>query len=318
MLSNTTDQLPASEQAIDGAPRHLEHSTFNLQPTLTLRPNDGVDLHMHSPASDGQWTPKTLPPAAAELGIKVLALTDHDEILGIAAMAESCRAYGIHLIPAVELSTYFAGVGYHMLAYNLDLGNARLQSKLAEGRRYYEEMVLNAVDQLRRQGKEMDPEKSAALTNRPLKLYHLVSALIENGHAKNGYEAYGIANSAGAHFGWSQPMEEAIALVHEAGGLAVIAHPGRAEPGFTAATADALDGMRAAGLDGVEVFHSYHTPVDIAFYLTYAEKHDMLIGCGSDTHGPGQSKRMLTPWPAATCRRLLEACGVAVSVAEAR
>lgn len=278
----------------------------------TLHHDDTVDLHLHSPASDGAWTPKTLPPAAAELGIKVLALTDHDEIAGIAAMADSCRAYGIQLIPAAELSTHFNGVGYHMLAYNLDLGNERLQSMVAGARRYYEEMVRNALSELERQGKVMDPEKSSALNNGPLKLYHLVWALVENGYAQNHSEAYGICNQVGAYYGWSLPMEEAIDLVHGAGGIAVIAHPGRAEPGFTAATAEALDGMRAAGLDGLEVFHSYHSPANIAFYLTYAEKHHMLIGCGSDSHGPGKSARMLTPWPATTCRRLLEVCGVAV------
>src|SRR5690349_16768504 len=100
---------------VEDKPRNLAGQLITLQPGAT------VDLHMHSPASDGFWTPKTLPPAAAELGIKVLALTDHDEVIGYGPLADACRAYGIHVIPAAELSTYFNGIGFHMLAYNLDL-----------------------------------------------------------------------------------------------------------------------------------------------------------------------------------------------------
>jgi 3',5'-nucleoside bisphosphate phosphatase len=272
-----------------------------------------VDLHMHSPVSDGFWTPKTLPPAAAELGLGAIALADHDEVAGVPDMIAACRPYGIQVIPAVEVSTYFEKTGYHMLLYNVDLRNEALAGAFAEARRYYNEMCRNAVDELARRGKPLDPEKSPALRGDIVKVYHLVAALIENGYAENMSQAYGICNEVGAHYGWSLQMEEAIALGHQAGAVAVIAHPGRAEPGFTAASAAVLDGMRAVGLDGVECFHSYHSAADVAFYLTYAQQHDMLVSTGSDTHGPGKSGRMLTRWPAALSRALLERCGVMVA-----
>ncbi len=272
-----------------------------------------VDLHMHSPVSDGFWTPETLPPAARDLGIKVIALTDHDDVAGVPGMTTACRAYGITVIPAVEISTYFQTVGYHMLAYGVNLGNAALVDTFNQGRIYYNELCHNAIDELARRGQPLDPVKSPQILGAGVKIYHLVAALIENGYAANMSQAYGLVNQAGAHYSWSLPMEEAITLVHGAGGVAVIAHPGRAEPGFTAASAGALDGMRAAGLDGIECFHSYHTAANVAFYQTYAQRYGMLISCGSDTHGPGQSPRVLTAWPAAECRALLERCGIPVA-----
>ncbi|MGI8588691.1 MAG: PHP domain-containing protein [Chloroflexia bacterium] len=269
-----------------------------------------VDLHMHSPASDGFWTPRTLPPAAAELGLDVIALTDHDEIAGVPEMAEACRAYDIQVIPGVEISVTFEKVGYHMLAYGVDLQNPALVETFAGVRSYYDEMCRNAVAELARRGKPLDPEKSPAMQGDALKVYHLVAALIENGYAENMSKAYALCNEVGAQYGWQPPMEEAIRLVHGAGGVAVIAHPGRAEPGFSPAREQQLDAMRAFGLDGVEVFHTFHTAADVAFYLNYAERHDMLIGTGSDSHGPGQSNRMLTKWPAVHSRALLERCGL--------
>jgi predicted metal-dependent phosphoesterase TrpH len=114
----------------------------------------------------------------------------------------------------------------------------------------------------------------------------------------------------GASYCWSLPLEEAIAVGHAAGGVAVIAHPGRAEPGFTPTTRAHLDAMVAVGLDGVEVFHSYHRAADVAFLLQYAEERGLLIGCGSDSHGPGPGPRPLTAWPATRCRALLARLGV--------
>jgi len=272
-----------------------------------------VDLHLHSPASDGQWTPETLPPAAAELGLQALALTDHDEIAGVPGMAAACAAAGIALIPGVEISTTFEGVGYHMLAYGLDLQHPAVQETFGRVRRYYDEMCRTALAELAGRGQPLDVEKSPALAGPALKVYHLVAALVAQGYAENQTKAYALCNEVGARYGWTPTMAEALDLAHQAGGVGLIAHPGRAEPGFTAASAATLDRMRAAGLDGVECFHSYHSAANVAFYLTYAERHGMLIGAGSDSHGPGTGPRPLTAWPAVQCRALLERCGFAVA-----
>jgi predicted metal-dependent phosphoesterase TrpH len=272
-----------------------------------------VDLHMHSPASDGFWTPDTLPAAAKELGIGVLALADHDEVAGVAPMTAACAAAGIRVIPAVEISTVFENVGYHLLLYNIDLWNPQIIDTFTHVRRYYHEMCRNALDELARRGKPLDPEKSPALRGDALKVYHLVAALVDQGYAENMTKAYELCNEVGARYGWTLPMEEALHLGHSAGGVGVIAHPGRAEPGFTTASAPVLDRMRAIGLDGIECFHSFHNAAAVAFYLTYAQAHDMLISSGSDSHGPGQSLRPLTAWPAAQCQALLERFGIAVA-----
>ena len=272
-----------------------------------------VDLHMHSPASDGFWTPETLPAAAAELGLGAIALADHDEISGVAPLTAACALRDIRVIPAVEVSILFEKTGYHLLLYNIDLQHPAIADTFAGVRRYYDAMCRSALEELARRGKPLDPEKSPALRGDALKVYHLVAALVGQGYAENMTKAYALCQEVGAHYGWTLPLEEAAHLAHTAGGVAVIAHPGRAEPGFTIADAATLDHMRAAGLDGIECFHSFHSAAAIAFYLTYAQRHDMLIGTGSDSHGPDKSPRPLTAWPAVHCRALLERCGIAVA-----
>ena len=280
------------------------------RPAIHLPANAVVDLHMHSPHSDGHWTPETLPPAAQALSLRVVALTDHDEIAGIPAMAAALAAQGIHLIPAVEVSTQFQGIGFHLLLYNINLAHPELRARFDHVRALYDDMARRGLAELARRGKPLDPARSPLLAAASgLKIYHLVAALVTQGYARHGGEAYGLCKEVGVSFAWSLPMEEALALAHAAGGVGVIAHPGRAEPGFTAATRAHLDGMVAAGLDGVECFHSFHRAADVAFYLKYAEEKGLLVGCGSDTHGPGPSPRQLTPWPSTFCRALLERCG---------
>lgn len=272
-----------------------------------------VDLHMHSPVSDGFWTTENLPAAARALDLEVLALTDHDDIAGVPAMTAACAAHGIRVIPAVEVSTHFEGVGYHLLLYNIDLQNEALAGYFAAGRRHYNVMCQQAIAEFARRGKPLDPGRSLQLQGDAVKVYHLVAALIEHKYAENMSQAYGMCNEVGVFYNWSLPLAEAISMGQAAGGLSIIAHPGRAEPGFTAATELVLDGMRAVGLDGIECFHSFHTAANVAFYLTYAQRYGLLIGAGSDSHGPGQSPRPLTAWPAVQCRELLERCGVEVA-----
>jgi predicted metal-dependent phosphoesterase TrpH len=279
--------------------------------SIRLPATSVVDLHMHSPVSDGHWTVKTLPPAAQALGLRVVALTDHDDTAGVPAMAQACAAYGIHLIPAVEVSTHFQGIGFHLLLYNIDVDHPDLRARFDNARALYDWMVRDAMGKLEARGKPLDPERSPQLgAETGLKLYHLVDALVAHGYAANMSQAYGQCMEVGASYCWSLPLEEAVARGHAAGGVAVIAHPGRVEPGFTPTTRAHLDAMVTAGLDGVEVFHSYHRAADVAFLLQYAEERDLLIGCGSDSHGPGPSPRPLTAWPVTRCRALLARCGV--------
>ena len=290
---------------------NLVITALGVRGPIRLPADATVDLHMHSPVSDGHWTAETLPPAAQALGIRVLALTDHDDTAGVAGMTVAAAAYGIHVIPAVEVSTHFEGSGFHLLLYGVDINNPDLRAKFDNGRAFYDWMVGRTVEELARQGKPLDPERSpqiAATGGR--KLYHLVAALIEQGYAPNMNTAFGLCMAAGASYAWSVPFAEAVALGHGAGGVAVIAHPGRAEPGFTPTTRAHLDGMVAIGLDGVEAYHPYHRPADVTFFLQYAEERGLLVSCGSDTHGPQSHPRLLTAWPAQRCRALLARCGV--------
>src|SRR5215212_6084124 len=126
------------------------------RPPIHLPANAVVDLHMHSPYSDGRWTPETLAPAAQELSLRVIALTDHDEIAGVPAMTAAAAAHSIRCIPGVEVSTQFQGTGFHLLLYNFDLNHPAIRGHFDAVRAFYDDMVRNALATLAARGKALD------------------------------------------------------------------------------------------------------------------------------------------------------------------
>jgi predicted metal-dependent phosphoesterase TrpH len=146
---------------------------------------------------------------------------------------------------------------------------------------------------------------------RPILPFHVAQALMREKYAMDVDEAIKIGESAGISFDISADMERTIKAGHSAGGIAILAHPGRAEYGQQPATTERLHAMLKIGLDGLEVYHGLHSEQDIAFYGQFARENGLLVSCGSDSHGPqARTKPML--WPAEYCAALLRRCGISV------
>lgn len=249
-----------------------------------------VDLHMHSTASDGSLAPEAVVAAAAAASLVAIALTDHDTVAGIGAARDAGARLGVRVVAGVELSATDAGAETHLLGLHLVRLDA-IERHLAVFRRTRRERAGRIVERLHELGVPLPldavlAEAGDAAIGRP----HVARALVAGGYARDLRDAFDrlLGNGRPAFVPKHRlSLGEAIALVHDAGGLAVLAHPG---PGATLAR---LEALRALGLDGVEALHPGHSAEDIARITTLADHLDLVPSGGSDWHGLKTGPRVI-------------------------
>lgn len=249
-----------------------------------------VDLHMHSSASDGLLAPEAVVGAAAAAHLTAIALTDHDTVAGIAAAREAGARSGVRVVAGVELSATDAGNEAHLLGVHLSRLDA-IERHLAVFRESRRARAGRMVERLQALGIPLTldavlAEAGDAAIGRP----HVARALVAGGWAKDVRDAFErlLGNGRPAFVPkYRLTLGEAIALVHDAGGLAVLAHPG------PAGTRARLEALRAEGLDGVEVLHPGHSADDIARLSALADHLDLLPSGGSDWHGAKAGPRVI-------------------------
>lgn len=245
-----------------------------------------VDLHSHSTASDGRLSPTELVDEAVRRGVAVLALTDHDTMAGVPeALAAASRA-GVQLIPGVELNTDAPKGELHVLGYLLSGEEGPfaelLQARQNNRRRRAHEMV----EKLRALGVPVDMEAverfaGGGVIGRP----HVGRALVEAGHVAHLGEAFDkyIDRHGPAYVKRDETFTavDAIKVILAAGGVPVLAHPGRlADEAY-------IGPLIEAGLQGIECYYPDHTPEQTARYIALAKAHDLIVTGGSDFHGDG-------------------------------
>lgn len=247
------------------------------------------DFHTHSTYSDGRLTPTQLVDLAASRGVNVLALADHDTLAGqTEARIAAARHPGFVLVPAVEISCDLPGTELHMLGLFVDAENARLNSELEGFRVGREERGLAMVDALAKQNvpiswtrvKELAGE---AAVGRP----HLALALIEAGHVTTFNEAFDrfLARGMPAYVERDTiGPADAIAMIRDAGGLPVFAHPS-----FTKEYEDVARMLAGHGLFGMEVYYKAYDPPLVEELRQLAERAGLFALGGSDFHGAGAS-----------------------------
>ncbi|TNF51886.1 MAG: PHP domain-containing protein [Deltaproteobacteria bacterium] len=250
-----------------------------------------VDLHLHSLFSDGILTPTELVAEAASLGLRAIALADHDNVDGVPEALAAGLKYDVEIIPAVELSVQWEELSdIHLLGYAFDHKNAALQKALAEFRDFRagrsERILVNINQRLTGEGRQpldyADVAKRAGGTiGRP----HIGQALLAAGFVKDMEEAFTRylvpCNEPKRFF----PLEEAIKLIHDAGGCTVLAHPvfiGVSDVRL----GELLDIFIGLGLDGVEAYSSGTTNDGIDRYITMARRRKLIVTGGSDFHQP--------------------------------
>lgn len=243
-----------------------------------------ADLHTHTTYSDGQKPPAALLDEAAARGIRVLAITDHDTVAGWAAIHEAAAGSPVDLVPGVELSVTVSDREVHLLGYGFDPFHEGLRAHLerfAEARRA---RARQMVEKLNAEGIALSfgAVQAAAADTQAIGRPHVALALAEEGYVDTYGEAFehyihhdGPAFVAKPQF----PAADALDLLHAAGGIGVLAHPGHWTSGRT------LHLLRRAGLDGIEVRHPSHDASLVAYYQRLASDLGLASTGGSDYHG---------------------------------
>jgi hypothetical protein len=249
-----------------------------------------VDLHTHSTASDGILPPEQVIEAAHRCGLSALALTDHDTIGGVEAARAAGARLGIRVIPGVELSAFHHDHEVHVLALHLTHLEA-LQRRLGELRVLRHTRAQKIVDKLNLLGipltiDEVLEQSNGGAVGRP----HVARALIARGVVHDFRDAFmRYLGGAGSAFVPKERLsiEDAIAIAHEAGALAIWAHPG------DAGRRDRVEPLIAAGLDGLEIRHPSHSPEDIKRLQALTDFFGLVPSGGSDWHGANEGPRRL-------------------------
>lgn len=281
-------------------------------PTLKA-PGAGVDFHMHTLASDGLWTPETLIQTAANQGLQVLAVSDHDTIKSVRPAQQLGAQQGIKVIPGVEITINWKGAMYHMLVFNFNPEDAALHELLADTDRQVSVKKQEMIEGLKKRGfklHKLDELKNAEGNYLPVEIPR---ALYLGGEVPTFDQALRLSREYGLDRVCSQSADKAIAVSLAAGGLPVMAHPGREEYGFKVATLEVLRELVEFGLGGVEVYHYSHPQAEVERYRNFARQNNLVISAGSDSHN---ESRKPTPWDPELVRSLLERLNVTPPKAE--
>jgi len=246
-----------------------------------------VDLHMHSTASDGLYSPPELIHNAKEAGLRVVALTDHDTTDGIEEATQAARALDIDFIPGVEINTDTSGGEVHVLGYFLEYQRPEFQATLKILRNARERRGERIVELLNEEGLHIKWERAREIAQGSVGRPHIAEALMEAGYVQSVAEAFDkyIGNGKPAYVPrYKLTPEDATRLIVSANGLPVIAHP-LTVPGL-ATLHELLPALKAAGLVGLETYYGQYTHEDEQVLLAIASQYNLIPTGGTDYHGP--------------------------------
>lgn len=253
-----------------------------------------IDLHSHSQCSDGSLSPSDLVALAVRAGVKALALTDHDCVDGVSEAMRAAAGTGLMLIPGVELSAIWGVHNIHVVGLQVDIEHPVLKAGLAQqaGARAVRGKCM--ADKLEALGMTGAYEGSLALASGPdgLSRTHLAQWLYESGHVSSVQQAFdkylGPRKPAAVPMPWAE-LSDVVSWIKAAGGVSVIAHPGRYDMSRTKMRQLLLD-FKALGGDGMEVATATEKPDMIAYLAKLSQQFELLASQGSDYHGKP------TPW----------------------
>lgn len=251
-----------------------------------------IDLHSHSNISDGLLSPTDLVEHAATHGVKILALTDHDDISGLAEAQQAAMQYGIQLVNGVEISVTWKKRTLHVVGLNINPLNTKLMQSLAGVRQSRLERAKQMALGLEKAGIHGAFEAASALAPQSiLTRMHFARFLVERQYAKDAksvFKKYLVKGKPGFVDHEWMSLESALNLITGSGGVAVLAHPGRYDIRRTNMLL-LLEEFRALGGSAIEVVTGSHTPAQYVEYAKYAQLFGLKASQGSDYHGKGIS-----------------------------
>ncbi|PYZ95372.1 histidinol phosphatase [Salipaludibacillus keqinensis] len=232
--------------------------------------NQKADIHMHSTASDGGYRPDVLMELCAKAGLNIVSLTDHDTTAGLETARLVAEKHGLQFIDGIELSTRTNGVSVDILGYGFDIHNKVLQDNLAFHRNMRQERMDRMIEKCQENHLNISIEQvKAEVTGETYSRPHLAKALIKQGYVESVHEAFD------KYLGYGKPCyvfkenemnpQEAISLIHKAGGIAVVAHPI-----YYDLDDQIVQWFEEEDLDGIEVYHRDHQPEDVERFLQLA------------------------------------------------
>ena len=247
-----------------------------------------IDLHTHSNFSDGTMTPTELVALARAKKISALALTDHDTMAGTEEAMLAGAKMGVEIIPGIEVSVLYGQIEYHILGYWADPHNSELAAALARLQGARAERNAKILEKLNALGipvtaEELQFVSEQGQTGRP----HIARILVQRGVVKTmsqAFEQFLRKGTAAYVSRFAYSAAEAVALIHQAGGLAVLAHPAQNDPELIRLPTVLAD-LVPAGLDGIELYYPTHSHKVKKKLRALAGEHDLILTGGSDYHG---------------------------------
>jgi len=246
-----------------------------------------VDFHSHTCESDGTLTPQGLADFMRERGVKVFSITDHDTL---AAYGQFSTPQGMRVVTGIEINTTYGDGEVHILGYRLPLGDALLAALLERNRAARRTRIGRIVQQLRAAGHAITVEDvlSEAIASASLGRPHVGKALIRLGIApdiESAFRTYLRRGTAGYVASTHITPQAAVDAVVAAGGIAVLAHPGRLR------NHGIIDELAQGGLKGLEVFYPTHAAAQTQYFRDLAKRHDLVMSGGADFHDIRYNRR---------------------------
>ncbi len=248
-----------------------------------------IDLHTHTTASDGIYSPRQLIDLAVRNGLVAMAITDHDTVDGLPEAMDYAGSIGFRLYPGVEFSIEYDPGSFHLIGLNLDYTHQGLRDTVKRLAEYRDTRASRIIDDLKKHGidiplDEVMAEAGGGAIGRP----HIARVMVNHGYASNIREIfknYLVKGKPGYIKKVRIEFNDAVSIIKESGGIPVIAHPVSLECVDMDQFEGLLKGFIDAGVEGMEVYASMHTPEMAEQYRVLAVKHNMLMTGGSDFHG---------------------------------
>lgn len=248
-----------------------------------------VDLHMHTTCSDGHLTPTELVRAVHKAGLDIVAITDHDTTAGIEEARQAVGNTSLRIIPGIEISSHIDDFEIHVLGLNVDHTSLDFQNRLEGLRKARRERIHVIVETLNKLGIKIDADEVFALAKgKSVGRPHVARALVKKGVVASTDQAFKrfLGRTAPAYVKtYDLVPAEAFAMIRQAGGIPVLAHPAFVGDDTVIPT------LIGAGLMGIEVFHRYEDESVWENYLRMAERYQLLVTGGSDFHGYDRSTK---------------------------
>ena len=259
-----------------------------------------ADMHVHTRASDGLLTPEEVVKIASDSGLQIISVTDHDTIYNTEKVNTLCKNAGIVFVNGIEISAYYGNVKVHTLGYGFNANDESFNSFLDKLRNNSLMRTREIISKLNACGIGLTFEEAAAeriSEKTPIHVMHVARAAVKKRYALNPYDFYKqyLMSNSPAYSNICRPTpEQAIEAINAAGGIAVIAHPGRIEmqkPELKKLIAL----LTTAGLGGIEAVYSSHTTRETAYFKEIAEEFGLMVTGGSDTHFAGGNRAIGIP-----------------------